>query len=208
MITIGRPTARPSVADRVLWQAASWCLSYPDETVCARLPQVSDAVSGLGHGAGPDALLRFLHGWTAAGDAERRREYVEVFDLDRDHALHLSYWTDGDTRRRGSALAEFKQEFRRSGFELTDDHELPDHLPIVLEFGAIGDPSAGKRLLVDYRPSLELLRITLTEAGSRFADVLVAICSTLPGESPKDRAAVQRLAGPPPVEAVGLEAYR
>ena len=210
---IGRSVPKTSTTDRLIRQAASWALCYPDDDVCARMPQLTEAMNELSPGDGRDAMLRFLDAWMAVPADQRRRDYVQMFDLDRNYALHLSYWTDGDTRRRGQALADIKQIYRTSGFLLNDDQELPDHLTIVLEFAALVDPTAGNRLLQDYRPSLELIRLALADRGSPFADVLVAVCSTLPGESPKDRAAVQALAGPPPVEAVGLnsigmEGYR
>ena len=41
--------------------------------------------------------------------------HVQEFDLSRRHALHLSYWTDGDTRRRGQVLADIKAVYRESG---------------------------------------------------------------------------------------------
>jgi nitrate reductase delta subunit len=205
---IGRPAAKITTADRIIRQAASWCLSYPDDTVSSRLPQIAEAIRDLPPTEGRDAITRFLLAWSEVDPPQRRRDYVTLFDLDRHVTLYLSYWTDGDTRRRGQALADFKQVYQRSGFRLRHDDELPDHLPLVLEFAAVVDPSAGSRLLQDYRPSLELIRLALLERNSPFADVLVAVCSTLPGESPKDRAGVQALAGPPPVEAVGLEGYR
>ena len=93
--------------------------------------------------------------------ALRRRQ----FDLSRKHALYLSYWTDGDTRRRGEVLGRFKSAYRASGF-LVDTHgELPDYLPMVLEFAALADLDAGRELLQAYRPSLELLRIALRRDG-------------------------------------------
>lgn len=206
MIINRRRTAAVSVTDRLVRQTASWCLSYPDDAICERLPELIKIMESQPAGAGRDALLDFLYPWSAIDPDERRRQYVDLFDLDRRHALYLSYWTDGDTRRRGQALTRFKAQYRSSGFLLSDDQELPDFLPIVLEYAAVVDPHQGTRLLQDYRASLELLRLALTDSGSVFARVLVAVCATLPGESPKDRAAVQQLASAtPPVEAVGLD---
>lgn len=206
MIINRKRTAAVSATHRLIRQAASWCLSYPDEAVSQRLPELITIMESQPAGTGRDGLLDFLRAWTAIDPDERRRQYVDLFDLDRGHALYLSYWTDGDTRRRGQALARFKAQYRSSGFLLTDDQELPDFLPIVLEYAAVVDPHQGTQLLQDYRASLELLRLALADSGSVFADVLAAICSTLPGESPKDRAAVQQLASAtPPVEAVGLD---
>jgi nitrate reductase delta subunit len=76
---------------------------------------------------------------------------------------------------------------------------------MVLEFAAVADPVAGEELLREYRASLELLRIGLEEDGTPYADVVAAVCATLPGPSPKDRAAVQAMVGGPPTETVGLD---
>lgn len=137
-----------------------------------------------------------------------QRSYVETFDLSKHHPLYLSYWTDGDTRRRGDVLAAFKQVYRASDY-LTNTHgELPDFLPLVLEFAAMAGPVAGRDLLIQYRPSVEMLRLALTEHDSPYATVMDGICATLPGPSPADRQAVQAMAGVgPPAESVGLEPY-
>jgi nitrate reductase molybdenum cofactor assembly chaperone NarJ/NarW len=108
-------------------------------------------------------------------------------------------------------LGTFKAVYRASGFLVDTAGELPDFLPMVLEFAAVADPEAGERLLQEYRPSLELLRIGLEEErggqATTYAAVVAAVCATLPGESPADRAAVQAMVGPPPMETVGLEPY-
>jgi len=85
-------------------------------------------------------------------------QYVREFDLGKRHALHLSYWTDGDTRRRGEVLGNFKKTYRQSDI-LVDTHgELPDYLPMVLEYAALVDLAAGRELLTRFRASLEMLR--------------------------------------------------
>ncbi|MGT2461595.1 hypothetical protein [Sinomonas atrocyanea] len=63
------------------------------------------------------------------------------------------------------------------------------------------------RLLQEYRASVELLRIELAADSPVYAPVLEAICATLPGPSPTSRAEAMALAGPPPVEQVGLEPF-
>ena len=192
---------------RVVRQVASWCLDYPDRELVERLPQLRAALEEAPTSPPVEALLRLVgHLGRQPLDA-LQREYVDTFDLHRQCTLYLSYWTDGDTRRRGEVLARFKAAYRASGF-LVDTHgELPDHLPMVLEFAAVADPVAGEELLREYRPSLELLRIGLVEDRSPYADVVAAVCATLPGASPADRAAVQAMVGGPPTESVGLEPY-
>jgi nitrate reductase molybdenum cofactor assembly chaperone NarJ/NarW len=197
---------RPDI--RVVHQVASWCLTYPDRALDDRLPQLDAALAEQPAGPATDPLRRFLGHLASLTVVQRQHDYVATFDLTGKHALYLSYWTDGDTRRRGEVLGRFKQRYRDSGFLVDTRGELPDFLPMVLEYAAVADPDAGRALLQEYRPSLELLRIALAEADTPYADVLVSVCSTLPGASPQDRAAVMRMAGAgPPTESVGLEPY-
>jgi nitrate reductase delta subunit len=147
-------------------------------------------------------------------DQARRRpaielatHYVETFDLRRRHCLHLSYYAYGDTRKRGMALLRFKHAYRAAGATL-GEHELPDHLAVVLEFAATVDPVVGRRLLVEYRPVVELLRLSLHEIGSPYRAVLDAVSATLPEINVADRRRITELAAQgPPEEEVGLEPF-
>ena len=193
---------------RVVRQVASWCLSYPDEALVSRVPSLRAALDEQATGPATGPLQSFLERTERWSLPEWQRTYVDTFDLSRKHALHLSYWTDGDTRRRGEVLGTFKRRYRDSGFLVDLRGELPDFLPMVLEFAALVDPAGGTELLRANRPGLELLRLALLEADSPYAGVLAAVCATLPGASPADRAAVLRMAGSgPPSESVGLDPY-
>lgn len=192
---------------RVVHQVASWCLAYPDGDLVERLPLLTAAVDELAPGRARDGLRRFLDHASATPLDELERTYVHVFDLSRHQSLYLSYWTDGDTRRRGEVLAAFKERYRASGFLVDTRGELPDHLPLVLEYAAVADPADGAALLQEYRASLELIRFALLEHESPYAGVLEAVCATLPGASPADKAAVHAMAAAgPPRESVGLDA--
>ena len=196
----------PTLAHRVVYQAASWCLSYPDHELVGKSALMRSALAEQGRAA-PD-LTAFLSYLETTSVGALQRSYVETFDLSKHHPLYLSYWTDGDTRRRGDVLAAFKKVYRSSDYVTNTHGELPDFLPLVLEFAAIADPAAGRGLLVQYRPSVELIRLALTEHGSPYAQVLEGVCATLPGPSPADRQAVQAIAGyGPPAESVGLEPF-
>jgi nitrate reductase molybdenum cofactor assembly chaperone NarJ/NarW len=190
----------------VIYQAASIALSYPDDEVLGRAELIHAALAE----SAPAALGEFeplLEWWRHAPDDEIQTTYVDVFDLTRRHTLYLTYWTDGDTRRRGQVLADIKQRYRAAGLELSGTRELPDYLPLICEFARYR-PDAGAALLQDYRASLELVRLSLVERSSPYAGVLAAICSTLPGASPADRRhAMAMAASGPPIESVGLEPY-
>ena len=134
----------------VVLQAASVCLQYPDDTVLARLPLVRRAVDELPGGAARERLTAFLDSAAATAPSRMAQHYVEVFDMRRRCCLYLTWWTDGETRRRGSALAALKARYRTAGVEL-DTPELPDFLPAVLEFAATADLAAGLQLLQEHR---------------------------------------------------------
>lgn len=196
--------------NQVLYLAASMCLGYPDEALLARVPILRAALSE--HPGLSDAFAEVLDQLESVLQeieplSDLQASYVQEFDLSRRHALYLSYWTDGDTRRRGEVLAGFKRQYRRTGF-LVDTHgELPDYLPMVLEYAALADPEAGRELLIQYRPSLEMLRLGLLDDHLPHARILAAICASLPGKSPADRQAIMQMAGlGPPTETVGLDA--
>jgi nitrate reductase molybdenum cofactor assembly chaperone NarJ/NarW len=189
----------------VVLQAASMCLRYPDAELMALLPTVRAAVDTLPTGRPARRLTYFLDTLAATPPRRAAEHYVEVFDSRRRCCLYLTWWTDGETRRRGAALAAIKARYRASGVDF-HGAELPDFLPAVLEYAATTDLSDGLALLREHRAGLELLRLALVEAGTPYAAPVEAVCALLPGPSPQDVAAAKALARTgPPREQVGLE---
>ena len=206
--TLGRRHDRP-LADAELtmaWQSASLLLGYPDAELSAHLDLVRRASRQLPEPVG-GPLRACAARLTEAPLTALEEDYVDTFDNRRRHNLFLTYFAHGDTRKRGMALLRFKQAYLASGFELTDT-ELPDHLCVVLEYAATVDREVGRGLILDHRAGLELLRISLAEAGSRWAGAVEAVSATLPPLQGDEREAVRRLAAAgPPEEEVGLTPY-
>jgi nitrate reductase delta subunit len=190
----------------VTWQAASLLLGYPDEELLGHLDLIEGAARQLPEQVG-GPLRACVVRLREAPLSELEAEYVNTFDTRRRHNLFLTYFAHGDTRKRGMALLRFKQTYLSSGFELTDT-ELPDHLCVVLEYAATIDQAAGRRLILDHRAGLELLRLSLAEAGSRWAGAVEAVTATLPPLQGDEWEAVRTLAAAgPPEEEVGLTPY-
>lgn len=188
------------------WQLCSLLLDYPDEQLLARLPLLRETAAGLPEEVGAP-VGRFLDHAEEAGLDALQVAYVDTFDVTRKCALHLTYFLYGDTRNRGVALVRFKQLYRQHGVELGDvDAELPDYLPVVLEFGATVAPEAAWKLLNDHRVGLELLNRALERRGSPWLDVVDALRATLPELKGDDEQALLALiAQGPPQEMVGLD---
>jgi len=201
--------ASPALTDEQLaiaWQSASLLIGYPDSRLLAQLGLLRAASESLpDHVGGP--LLRFVDEVESLPLAQLAADYVETFDHRRRCCLYLTYFAHGDTRKRGVALLNFKQAYQRAGLVLADD-ELPDHLSVVLEFGASGHQQAAWELLLDHRAGLELLRMSLRDTGSLWAPVVEAVTATLPPLRGDEREAVLRLVEQgPPDEEVGLAPF-
>ncbi|MFD9789886.1 nitrate reductase molybdenum cofactor assembly chaperone [Streptomyces sp. NPDC059070] len=189
----------------VVHQAASLLLGYPGRTWTDRLHTVRTALEPV---PGPEVghLLRFCAEVADTAPLALAAQYVATFDRSGRRCLYLTYYTDGDTRRRGASLARIKSLYREQSWLVPED-ELPDHLPLMLEFAA-RSPEAGVPLLCEYRPALELLRYALEAHHSPYTGVVEAVCRTLPGPRPAGRDAALGLARTgPPVELVGLQPY-
>ncbi len=190
----------------LVYQVASRALDYPDQELLDEIPTLQVALGGV-----PEpfrgGLSRLLDHLTTTPLTASAADYVATFDLRRRCCLYLTYYAYGDTRKRGTALLTFKQAYRAAGLELCAA-ELPDHLCVLLEFAATADLEAGTRLLTEHRAGLELLRLALHDAGSRYAAALTAVAATLPPLRGDERTAVARLAAEgPPGEDVGLEPF-
>ena len=136
-----------------------------------------------------------------------QQRYVDTFDLQRRSSLYLTYFRHGDTRRRGLSLLRLKRLYRAAGLVL-EDGELPDYLPVMLEFAAMAPEGLGLRLLAEHRGDLELLRLHLEQLRSPYAHLLEAICDGLPRLRIPELEEVRRLLREgPPKEEVGLEPY-
>jgi nitrate reductase delta subunit len=205
---------KPSLTERqlaVAWQAASLLLDYPDERLLADLDTIRAASQELPAALG-DPLRELLLELRGTPLTDLQAAYVETFDTRRRNSLFLTYFAHGDTRKRGVALLRFKQTYLRSGLVLDPESdrggELPDHLCVVLEYAATVDQRLGWGLLMDHRAGLEILRMSLRDAGSPWAAAVELVTATLPPLRGDEMDAVRRLAADgPPEEEVGLTPY-
>jgi nitrate reductase delta subunit len=183
------------------YKLASVLLQYPTTALFDGLGLLAEAASAAPR-ASREPFRTFLAWLSRTSPDTVARHYVETFDLRRRCALYLTYYRYGDTRKRGMAMLAFKAAYRAAGLEPSDS-ELPDYLPLVLDFAALHP--RGEKLLVTHRADLELLLRALRDAPSRYASVVEAICAHLPGLSRPDQALVRRFwESGPPEEDVGL----
>lgn len=206
---MSRRTASPVTGpDRArLFELASVLLTYPDSRLFDAQAQLRTAVGEISYAAVREQLTAFLDWFLTTDRLEVEAHYVRTFDLRRRSGLYLTYYLHGDTRKRGIALLTLKQRYRAHGLRLVAG-ELPDLLPVVLEFAALAGPGDGEAPLRQHRRGLELLRAALEDSGSPYLHLLRALVAALPPLTEADRDAIQTLAQDgPPVESVGLATY-
>lgn len=64
---------------------------------------------------------------------EIQEYYVSLFDRSRDLSLYLFEHVHGESRDRGQAMVDLLETYQQQGFDL-NEKELPDYLPLFLEF--------------------------------------------------------------------------
>jgi nitrate reductase delta subunit len=187
------------------FKLASVLLQYPTAAIFAGLDDLAAFAAGTGPRAAREAFGRFLAWLRTTEPTDVAGHYVETFDLRRRCALYLTYYRYGDTRKRGMAMLEFKTAYRAAGFA-PDEAELPDFLPMVLEFASLTD--RGMKLVHGHRADLELLRRALARAGSPYGEIVTAVCAHVPRLSRRELGLVGRAwQEGPPREEVGIEPF-
>ncbi|AJZ89805.1 nitrate reductase molybdenum cofactor assembly chaperone [Cedecea neteri] len=154
-------------------------LEYPDAALWQHHQELHDALAQC------EALTEEQRGDLAGFiDALCHRElldaqssYSELFDRGRATSLLLFEHVHGESRDRGQAMVNLMNQYQQAGLEI-DSHELPDHLPLYLEYLSQRAPVEAQGGLQDIAPILALLSARLKQRESNYAllfDLLIAL---------------------------------
>ena len=157
-------------------RALAWLLRYPDAEMRAAIPELrrslhEDAALDTDRLAELDVLIDRLRGF---GGLRVEAEYVEIFDRGRRTALHLFEHVHGDSRDRGPAMVDLAQTYERAGLQFAPS-ELPDYLPVVLEFASTQPPEQAQAFLRETAHIVRAIFSALLERQSPYASVLAAV---------------------------------
>jgi nitrate reductase molybdenum cofactor assembly chaperone NarJ/NarW len=177
----------------IILRALGALLSYPREDVRRALPEIADTIrtSPLIAPRQREDLLALIDNLGNGDLLEVEERYVELFDRGRAASLHLFEHLHGEGRDRGQAMVDLKNLYARAGYELSAQ-ELPDYLPVVLEYLSCRDLRETRELLGDCAHILRRIGSSLIARRSRYAAVVQALL-VLAGETPIDVAAVPRV---------------
>ncbi|HET9903286.1 MAG TPA: nitrate reductase molybdenum cofactor assembly chaperone [Xanthobacteraceae bacterium] len=168
----------------LVFKALSALLSYPTEPMREALPEIERviAASPLVPAAQRDALSRLIKEIGAGDLMSAEERYVDLFDRGRALSLNLFEHLHGDSRDRGQAMVELKRLYQAAGFELAT-RELPDYLPVLLEYLSRRDLAEARELLADCAAILAAICRSLLARRSPYAAVLQALL-VIAGERP------------------------
>lgn len=151
-------------------------LSYPDAELRTQLSDMRSALHldntvRAARMVELDALVASL----IQGDPlEIEAQYVEVFDRGRATSLHLFEHVHGDSRDRGPAMIDLAQTYEKAGLYLAPD-EMPDYLPVVLEFVSTQPPKEARAFLGEMAHIFNAIFNALQQRDSAYASVLGAL---------------------------------
>lgn len=175
------------MSDPTLLRALAALLTYPRPELVAALPEVADALARAREvpAAERSALAALVAGMQAADLLELEERYVGLFDRGRATSLHLFEHVHGDSRDRGPAMVALIDIYARAGFRMATK-ELPDFLPVVLEYLSCRDAAEVKSMLGDCAHILRSIGETLVSRDSGYAAVFAALLAVA-GEEGLDR---------------------
>jgi nitrate reductase delta subunit len=177
-------------------RALSALLSYPTAEMKAAAGEIGQAFRE--EGLLPDDALRalgpLLAGIEAASLMDLEERYVALFDRSRTLSLNLFEHLHGESRDRGGAMVDLLAMYRAGGYEPAGA-DLPDHLPILLEFLSTRPLGEARATLAEAAHILEALRIRLARRDAGYAALLGAVLAV--AASRGDRAAAAALAAAP-----------
>jgi len=164
--------------EKTLFKVLSILLDYPEGEFRELVKHKGELIQELPLG---EALKPFLDWVETKTERELKEFYVSTFDFSTKYTLYLTYHRYGDERERGQVLASLKEVYTKEG--LFPERELPDYLPLVLEFASLEGTQKGKEILTQYLKEVEKIHKNLREDGNPYAHLFEVLLSVLrPGE--------------------------
>lgn len=176
------------------YKALALLLSYPEEPYRDLYAAASDVIGEERLVRGVRGLDRLSRELASEDLLDLQARYVQLFDRSRTLSLHLYEHVHGESRDRGQAMVELKRLYSARGLDLSA-HELPDHLPVFLEYLSLLEPRQGAVLLGEAAHVLTALRDRLKKRKSPYAAVFTALVEL--ADASADAAALTALLAEP-----------
>jgi nitrate reductase delta subunit len=171
-------------------------LTYPSAELQAAVPQMRAALDAEARlpQKNRDRIERILEELATGDLFDLQERYVLLFDRTRSLSLHLFEHVHGESRDRGQAMVDLKALYEQHGLAITSN-DLPDHLPLFLEFLSETPEAEAQDLIEETAHVLEAIRLRLEKRNVPYASVFSSI-QVLAHAKPQD-SVVTALMGEP-----------
>lgn len=151
-------------------------LDYPTAELMENLDAVMQLVeSDPQVSAEERKVVMDLVSWMQSLDLTRvQQTYVDTFDMTPEHDLHLTHHLFGESRERGPAMVEISEHYKAAGLEVSNG-ELPDFLPLILEYVSTLDEMQARFFLNDAAKVLTVLADNLDKVDSLYGRLIRVI---------------------------------
>ncbi|EMA6342566.1 nitrate reductase molybdenum cofactor assembly chaperone [Bacillus cytotoxicus] len=156
------------------FSCTSFLLSYPEAGWREALPELQETIHTITNEEIRTLLTRFIKQVQNKTDEQLIDSYVYTFDFGKKTNLYLTYMNTGEQRERGIELLELKQHYQKAGFMVTDK-ELPDYLPLLLEFLANATEEDCDPLISKYMKNIQALHKQLKEANCLYEPIIASV---------------------------------
>lgn len=151
-------------------------LDYPDAQVQAHINDLCEAIAAAAELplTTKDQLLALIHEIYGTDLLDAQENYTHVFDYGRALSLLLFEHVHGESRDRGQAMVDLMALYEANGFAI-NVRELPDYIPLYLEYLSHRPPAVAKEGLADIAHILGLLCARLRQRSSNYAVLFEAL---------------------------------
>jgi nitrate reductase delta subunit len=160
------------------FRVLSALLRYPTPELKSELAEAERILrsEGLLNGQHVDGVCGFLHGLRDTPQLEAESAHVDAFDRGRSTSLYLFEHIHGESRERGQAMVKLLLRYRAHGLD-PSTRELPDFLPLFLEFLSTRPPAEAGKHLAEVADIVALIGRRLRRRNAPYAPVLEAVAA-------------------------------
>ncbi len=156
-----------------IFKVISKLIDYPNKELMENLDSVIEFVKDSSEidDSEKAAVMEFISWMGVHTETGLQQTYVETFDMVPEHDLHITHHIFGDDNNRGPALIDLSEHYKGEGFEVNDG-EIPDFLPLILEYVSTLSEMESRIFLGDAKKVIKVIANNLEEAQSPYSKLI------------------------------------
>ncbi len=172
--------------NRFLLKALSLLFRFPDKELIGVLPSLKVELQRHSPGKQFRRCCAFMDYLENNSHLKLQEEFSRIFDFSNGTSLNITYHRWGESRERGSALSGLIELYRDSGYEISGG-ELPDYLPLILEFLSVCEEDVGLKILLEWGDQVEKLAERISQCESPYSLLMETLCELFADSNDPER---------------------